>query len=641
MSEHRHDLFKDKLFSPHRKPFFLLILLSLVLFGFGVQEVKKIFIALPGTEPGTVAEADNVLICKQCHHSTLPSRPVNIFSEWSGSMMAHSARDPIFYAALAVANKYNSVTGNAHGEYCIRCHSPNGWLAGHSEDYTGQSLIGTDFDGIQCDYCHRSVDPLNPDSTVPHLNGAVPGYGNGMHVFQRYASPKRGPYDSVSAPHPTRYDAFQNSSELCGVCHDVSNAFYAQNVNIQAPHEYAPLERTYSEWFMSWYATQGDSGTCQSCHMTITTGYGCVFTSSPLRTNLAKHDLTGGNTFVPDILPDFSDIFPTPFDTTSLAAGKQRATATLQRAADVSITSSREGDSVIADVRITNLTGHKLPTGYPDGRRMWLNVIGRNAQGDIVFQSGSYDADSAILAHDNQLKVYEAIHGLTNARAAAYGMSPGPTLHFVLNDTVLFDNRIPPKGFLNVAFQSRYAEPVGVTYADSQYWDITRYILPGTVTEVTANLFYQTISKEYIEFLRDENIGNTYDFNNWGSRLYSSWESRGKSQPVLMDSITVPVQPLAVDDEGRIVPSTFALMQNYPNPFNPVTSIQYSVPSTQFVTIKIYDLIGREVKILVREIKHIGTYNVTFDASNLPSGIYLYSLTTESHKQTKKMLLIR
>jgi hypothetical protein len=618
----------------------IMVLAAFVL-GFGIVKLGKELIVLPGTEPGTVDPADNVLICKQCHYSTLASRPVMIYRQWQGSMMAQSARDPIFYAALAVANKYNNVTGNAHGEYCIRCHSPTGWLAGHSEDYTGLSLAGSDFDGVQCDYCHRSVDPLNPDSTVPHLNGSVPGYGNGMHVVQRYSTPKRGPFDSLTAPHPTRYDPFQESSELCGVCHDVSNPFYAQDAAHQAPSSYSPLERTYSEWLMSWYATQGDSGTCQSCHMTDTTGYPCVYASSPLRTNLPKHDLTGGNTFVPDILADFNDAYPAPVDTAALAEGKHRATAMLRKAAELSMTASRTGDTVSADVRITNLTGHKLPTGYPDGRRMWLNIIGTDAQHDTVFQSGAYLADSAQLVGDEQLKVYEAIQGLTSSRAAAYGLSAGPTFHFVLNDTVLFDNRIPPRGFYNIAYRSRLAEPVGVAYADSQYWDDTRYSLPSAVTEVTAKLYYQTISREYIEFLKNENAGNTYDWNAWGDKLLSAWTSHGKSEPVLMNSVTVPVVSSGVDGGGSFSPRAFVLFQNYPNPFNPTTRLSFTIGKTSFVTLKVYDALGRERATLVSGYRHPGTYQLSFDATSLPSGLYFYRLTAGTLSQTRKMLLLR
>ena len=619
-----------------------IIVSSILLFSgmIGFSKFEKALIFLPGTQVGTVDPADNVQICQQCHSSNDSARPVTVYKDWSGSMMAHSARDPIFYAALAVANKYNNM--NSAGEYCIRCHSPSGWLAGHSENFSGQDLAGTDFDGVQCDYCHRSADPLHPDSTVPYMVFQVPGYGNGMHAVQKFSSPKRGPFDSVSAPHETIYDSFQRTSELCGICHDVSNPHYAGDRINQAPFEYAPLERTYSEWAMSWYATQNDSGTCQSCHMTVTKGYACFFPSAPLRTNLARHDLTGGNTFVPDILPDFWN----GLDSTSLIDGKQRAVSTLQRAADLDVAAYHSGDTVIAQVRITNLTGHKLPTGYPDGRRMWINLVGTNTDGDTVFQSGAYQPDSAVLVKDNQLKVYEAIQGLTPYRATIYGLQPGPSFHFGINDTILFDNRIPPKGFTNEKFLLRLAEPVGKSYADSQYWDITHYILPGTASKVTATIFYQTISNEYVKFLRDENVGNLYDWNSWGNNLYNSWRQRGKSQPVAMNTKTETVLDSMMDvrdSEDRLFPSSTMLMQNYPNPFNPTTNFEFRISSHggEFVTLKVYDILGKEIATLVNERKLPGTYTVQFDAGNLSNGVYLYSLSVNGHTQTKKMLLLK
>ncbi|GEM_PF-884960 len=628
---------------------------GLFVLGFGLYAQRQILIFLPGTQPGTVNQADDALVCRNCHNSGSPTRPVTIYKEWAGSMMAHSARDPIFFAALAVANKYNGVTGNATGEYCIRCHSPTGWLAGHSEDYTGQMLSGTDFDGVQCDYCHRAIDPLHPDSSAPYLSFPVPGYGNGMHVDQRLETPKRGPFDSVSAPHATMYDPFIESSEFCAVCHDVSNVFYAQDRINQAPHEYAPLERTYSEWLMSWYATQGDSGTCQSCHMPDSAGYVCIYVSAPLRQNVAKHDLTGGNTFVPDILPDFY----MGLDPLFLAAGKQRAAATLQRAADLRVDAYHSGDSVVATVRVTNLTGHKLPTGYPDGRRMWINIIARNAAGDTVFQSGAYDPDSAVLIHDAQIKVYEAVQGLTETRATTYGLSAGPSLNFSLNDTIFSDNRIPPRGFTRFGFQQRLAQPVAATYADSQYWDATTYTLPSTASQLSATLYYQTISRSYIEFLRDENIGNANDWNQWGEKLYNSWLLRGKSQPVTMNRLTVAVQDTTTSvDEQETLPHAIELFQNYPNPFNPTTKISFVIapqgrrlnsssgsasgggPSS-FVTLKVYNILGMEVATLAEGVMSPGIHSLAFDASDLPSGIYFYALAAGNTSQVKKMLLMR
>lgn len=88
-------------------------------------------------------------------------------------------------------------------------------------------------------------------------------------------------------------------------------------------------------------------------------------------------------------------------------------------------------------------------------------------------------------------------------------------------------------------------------------------------------------------------------------------------------------------------PESFALRQNYPNPFNPTTSIQYTVGSSQFVTLKVYDLLGRVVTTLVNEEKPAGYYSVVFDGSNLPSVDYFCQPKTGNYIETKKMLLTK
>ena len=88
-------------------------------------------------------------------------------------------------------------------------------------------------------------------------------------------------------------------------------------------------------------------------------------------------------------------------------------------------------------------------------------------------------------------------------------------------------------------------------------------------------------------------------------------------------------------------PIEFALEQNYPNPFNPATTIKYSISKDQLVDLKIYDVMGNEIVTLVSEIKSSGNYEVIFDASNLPSGAYFYTLVTEDFVSTKKMMLLK
>ena len=109
-----------------------------------------------------------------------------------------------------------------------------------------------------------------------------------------------------------------------------------------------------------------------------------------------------------------------------------------------------------------------------------------------------------------------------------------------------------------------------------------------------------------------------------------------------------------VEDRGQGLTTEYALSPNYPNPFNPVTTIQFSIPPdpgtgpdrTDLVhghatSLRVYDLLGREVATLVNEMKQPGTYTVQFDASGLTSGVYFYKLSTGNFLQTRKLVLLR
>jgi len=88
-------------------------------------------------------------------------------------------------------------------------------------------------------------------------------------------------------------------------------------------------------------------------------------------------------------------------------------------------------------------------------------------------------------------------------------------------------------------------------------------------------------------------------------------------------------------------PTGFALSQNFPNPFNPTTSIKFNVGERANVTLKVFDMLGREVATLVNEVKESGSYDVNFDAAKLASGTYVYKLTAGNFVETKKMVLLK
>ncbi|NOS86301.1 MAG: T9SS type A sorting domain-containing protein, partial [Ignavibacteria bacterium] len=92
---------------------------------------------------------------------------------------------------------------------------------------------------------------------------------------------------------------------------------------------------------------------------------------------------------------------------------------------------------------------------------------------------------------------------------------------------------------------------------------------------------------------------------------------------------------------GSEIPVEYKLYNNYPNPFNPVTSLRFDLPSDNFVKLAVYDILGREIKILVNSELKSGFHTVDFEASDLPSGIYFYTISTTGFTDTKKMILLK
>lgn len=98
---------------------------------------------------------------------------------------------------------------------------------------------------------------------------------------------------------------------------------------------------------------------------------------------------------------------------------------------------------------------------------------------------------------------------------------------------------------------------------------------------------------------------------------------------------------VSVVDESNRIPTTFELFQNYPNPFNPSTTIKFQLANTGFVSLKIYDMLGQEIAVLVNETKHPGVYEVNFDASNFSSGVYVSRLQVGLNSQSKKLVVMK
>jgi hypothetical protein len=385
---------------------------------------------------------------------------------------------------------------------------------------------------VSCDLCHRLADPMSDEAKM--LSKTVPpGYGNAMMVADP-ANVVRGPYgDGVGAmPHQVRKSPYHASGQLCGNCHTTSNPLQARDVTTQPPHAFGPIERTYSEWVLSDFARRGTDGSCQSCHYPVVKGGGQASRfGGQRRGHFVMHGPVGGSSWVQGVT--FQLWHGEGMDRKALEFGKQRTRQLIRTAATLTLASS--GVNRVR-LRISNQTGHKLPTGYPEGRRMWLNVQFLDASGTTINEVGRYGEKKDRLAGEtvsvptlldaDDTRVYECLPGISEAQAKRHDKEPGKSFHFILNDMIVKDNRIPPKGLRNGAFAEHLCQPVGATYEDGQHWDEIEYDLPTGAVEVVVRLMYQSVSWEYVRFLVEQN-----KTDDWGKRLYQAWRQTGQCPP--------------------------------------------------------------------------------------------------------------
>lgn len=511
---------------------------------------------LSGTQIGDV-DGDVFLTsdtCSTCHGHYDPVKSPH--SSWSGSLMAHAGRDPLFFAQMTNANQ----DVGAAGYFCMRCHVPMSMVTGHAAEPDGSTLDDVDRDGVSCHFCHSMVDPIYKPGTSPAADEAildaleeVPShYGNAMFVLDPTGT-RRGPYEDGNPPHKSIMSPFHRSGDFCGTCHDVGNVAITRRrdgtywynatdkpVPDENPAKQFPLERTYTEWRLSEFAKNGVDmdgrygskdpvSTCQDCHMPRTVGKGCAFGST--RTDLALHDFAGATSWVLKIVGiQYKD--DPAVDLEALARGRAKANRMLSRAA--TLTLRQERAKLL--VRVTNETGHKLPTGHIEGRRAFLTVKIFDAAGALLREYGHYDEATAEL-DESSTRVYEMHVGLSDEAAAHTGLPPGRTTHMALADTIVKDNRIPPRGFRNATYAAAGAPVVDATYADGQYWDEASFAIPLGAARATVTLRYQTVTAEYIEALRDGNVTDE-----WGEILHGLWERTDKAPPLTITSARISLQ---------------------------------------------------------------------------------------------------
>jgi len=512
---------------------------------------------LLGLSPGVVA-ADatqpfgltNPLVpaneCDYCH--SFNNAPVDaadplyspVFT-WRGSMMANSAVDPVFWAGVAIASQ--DADAPEETEACIRCHSPRAFVEGRGAAISIDELEVHDRAGVECEVCHRMVADEVP--------------GEGHYTFDDVLLgdnvPRRGPWaypdegEIPAPPHDVVVDPFTASSELCGTCHDVTTPRERVDERGVGLGVGFNEQRTYSEWAGSAYASEGpEFRSCQGCHMPeVSDAPGCRDNvnvhSHP--EGARRHDLLGANRFVIELLAAEAGVFDAVAFNHSLSQLDEfvLTAATL----DVMVPDGVHLGEGIDDlgVTVTNNTGHKLPTGYSEGRIMWIEVVAR-MNGMPLWSSGRWDDRTQAIIEEPQLRSY-------GGNAIEY--ASGQRFHLLRNDYWEQDTRIPPLGLVpnleTDPVTDRYPLQGDGTWAN---YDEVHYVFEGQpqlddstpedstddVLDVSVRLLYVINTRSYVEFLADNNVTNEV-----GSDLVSRFQFAGGATPIVLaeELVSIPI----------------------------------------------------------------------------------------------------
>lgn len=431
---------------------------------------------------------------------------------------------------------------------------------------------------------------------------------------------------------------------------DYASAEYEDGTTVlpsesQPAYSYSHVERTFSEFMLSDYGLQGGAegtgpyspgqfstsrtgnkiATCQDCHFQDLPDGSKAGNSGVLRTEdstdhpqsgVPEHRMIGGNLWIPYILASIEPTSPN-YDATNESLLKQgpaaltldftqgealdpfmlletveRSGQMLQDSISMPVANYSLGSSEFT-LRLQNHSGHKLISGYPEGRRMFLNIKAY-ANNELIYEINPYDYTAGTLkgldadyspssppltdweAYRDQL-VYE-VHQSSSI------LGVDETFHMALATERYKDNRIPPQGFRMEEAASRLCEPVWHGVSDTDYFTTAEYAggydevtvsLPAGTERIEAALYYQTTSREFVEFLRDE-INGTGDtlsgpgaggdpayivqtdpfFSGmaaWGNTIWQLWEHNMDvpgASPVMMTNTYVQLDVTDTDGDG-------------------------------------------------------------------------------------------
>ncbi len=494
--------------------------------------------AVPAATGGFLVAAE----CARCHsHSQTANALTTALGDdasphglWQATPMANSFRDPYWRAQMAREIEARPDSRADIEGLCLRCHAP---MAVHAAELSGQSPPSMASlqknplaqDGVSCALCHR----VQPDGLgEPQSFGGHVKILEDKRIFGPYSDPTPGPMRMNTGYTPTAAKHI-SSSALCGACHTLytSHAPGAEPFLEQAP---------YLEWrnsvFSDEQAPSPESRSCQQCHMPdlgtmkiarMPTGDDF---NIAIRDNVRGHVLVGGNAWLIDLLRlNAAELGVSARPDVLLRSAAATRAQLAFNSARLSIEGARRTDSGLDfDLAVTNLAGHKLPSGYP-ARRAWLQVEVRSGR-TVLFTSGAFDerghlvgiADEFDIPHVDRVERTSDVPVYEMVANDAQGKHTSSVLDMA---TLKKDTRLLPRGWRKDGPHANETAPVGVG-ADANFTDggdrvsyAVRFNEPHAERLiVVAWLRYQPMPPAWVDSLRSSRTPEALAF----LRMYDS-----------------------------------------------------------------------------------------------------------------------
>ncbi len=582
--------------------------------------------------------------CDHCHgydpeglaSVNLLGEDINLVDDWRASMMANSTKDPFWRAKVSHEVLLYPQLQQQIEHKCTSCHAPMGHFAAihEGQEYYSMAEAITDtiaLDGVSCLACHKQTE-----EDLGHLHSGHMNFDTAKVAYGPYISPLESPMVGATDYLPV-YSEHISDAGICAGCHSLvtETVDYAGNYTGNTFVEQA----TYHEWLNSEYEV--DDVTCQTCHMEamskgeviIIAGY-----ETEPRTPFYLHELAGANIFMLKIFRDNIEelgLNATYDQFTEAIAATEDMLVNRTLSLDLEVL-QRSTDTVYLALKISNMAGHKFPSGYPS-RRAFVEFTVQDEFGDTIFISGKTDENQEVIGHDpdfephfdvirseDEVQIYELVVADVNDNV---------TTVLVRGDHALKDNRLPPQGFTTSHATYDTVRIVGEAVSDPNFnmeegqegsgSDIVYFNIPTQgnlgALEATAKVFYQTAPPKWMEEMFAESTEEIDYFRT----LFDEAEKK----PILIRERSVDIGSIVSNQNIEDQVSFARLINHTPRNILYVTSMEKHS----------YSIFDNNGKTVLRESNQNGDYEIRF---HLSSGLYGIRFTDDQGRSITEKFIV-